>query len=125
VNLVKRFLILDFQGTLTRLRNPVAFLRKLGEGDDVVVIWTGTPEGLSKEMIEAAHSVAAKPYPFVPFIQELIETHGTPSKVIVCDDNADLGASTAQLPWAFEFPVEYLPATEIETLLGDRDDDRP
>ena len=124
MKLVRRLLLLDFHGTLTQLKDPAAFLHKLKERGDVVAIWTGAPGNLPEKVVTAADAVAAKGYPSVTLIKELSDTHGRPSEVIVCDDDNSLGRAVVRAGAAFDIPIRYLPHTEIETLLGDPDNDR-
>lgn len=111
-----RAVVLDFQGTLTPLPNPVAFVTNLKEQGDYVVLWTGSDP---KEVEQRAPGLLALVDALMvkPSLPHTALPEGPLDEVVFVDDEPLVGRAAVRFGRGRVEPWRFVLAQDIRTLL--------
>ena len=111
--------LFDFNGTLTRLTEPLAWLARLREQNPgcKVVVWTGASGGLLQaKMPGLAEAVDAVWYKLSRVQENIVAAGWEPTQIIVVDDD-HWGRESAEIIFHNHPHVEVLDETALEGLV--------
>ena len=113
----RRFVVLDYTGTLDTVSDPVAFVRALQAQGDFVISWTGASQTLEEKtpgLRDAVNAVLEKPSGLPDQLQKIPEV---PSSVVVCDDSKDIRGLCKMWSRRRAEPWHILHEGQIQTLI--------
>jgi hypothetical protein len=119
VEVAMRVVILDFQGTLTPLPDPVAFVQALQAQGDFVILWSGSPTSHIEDrvpgLLDAVDFFLGKPASLLDAVKACPQP---PTEVVVVDDQEYIGYAATRYGRTRPEEWRYVPAADILRLQG-------